>query len=81
MAALRRPDEAPPTVGLVVGRSVGGAVVRNRVRRRLRHALRQVGLEGGTDYVVIATPAVAEVEFERLVRWLRRATDELREEE
>lgn len=62
-----------PTVGVVAGKRVGSAVARNRAKRRLRAALREVPLETGTTYVVVADAPVVDVEFERLVDWLREA--------
>ena len=75
MASLPR-DDGAAAVGLVVNRSVGGAVQRNRVKRRLRHALREVALPAATDYVVIASAQVGEVEYRELVSWLKAAVKE-----
>lgn len=66
-------EEGPPRVGFVAGRKVGSAVQRNRAKRRLREAVRQIDLEEGKDYVVIATAAVNEVAFQILVDWLAAA--------
>lgn len=74
MVALPR-SQGAACVGLATGRGFSGAVERNRVKRRIRHALRQVSLAPATDYVVIATPEVGEVGFERLVDWLRSAVE------
>jgi ribonuclease P protein component len=52
-------------------------VRRNRIKRRLRSAVDQVGLQTGIDYVIIATPRVAEAPFERLTAWLSHAVEEL----
>lgn len=73
-----------PQVGVVAGRRVGNAVSRNRAKRRIREALRHVELESNMAYVVIASTAVVEADFDRLTRWLgeaiaeskRRTTDE-----
>ncbi len=65
----------PPRLGLIVSKSCGPAVVRNRIKRRLRAATRNVQLEPGTDYVIIATKEVAEVPFDRLTGWLERALE------
>jgi ribonuclease P protein component len=54
-------------IGLVVGKRVGNAVVRNRAKRRLRHALKQIPLEQGMDYVIIAEREVLDLPFESLV--------------
>lgn len=62
-----------PRVGLVVSKSAGSAVRRNRIKRRLRHTLREMPLEPGTDYVIIAENQVAEVPQGQLTGWLRRA--------
>ena len=53
--------DAPPRLGLVVGKTVGSAVVRNRVKRRLRHLLRERldALPRGTVLVVRALPPAA----------------------
>ena len=49
---------------------------RNRIKRRLRAAADAVELKPGIDHVIIATSQVAEVRFERLTEWLRRALEE-----
>lgn len=46
---------------------------RNRVKRRLRQAVREVPLEDGTDYVIVASEAVVHTPFDRLIRWLSEA--------
>ena len=63
----------PPRVGFVVGRKVGGAVQRNRAKRRLREAARKAPLQQGTDYVIVASAAVVDTPFDRLLRWLNTA--------
>jgi len=67
----------PPRLGLIVSKSCGSAVRRNRIKRRLRSAADQVGLQTGIDYVIIATPQVAEAPFDRLISWLSRAVEDL----
>jgi ribonuclease P protein component len=67
----------PPRLGLIVSKSCGSAVRRNRIKRRLRSAVDQVGLQTGIDYVILATPRVAEAPFERLTAWLSHAVEEL----
>jgi ribonuclease P protein component len=64
-------------VGLVVSRNCGSAVRRNRIKRRLRAAVQDVGLDNGNDYVIIATPQVAEIPFDQLRHWLKDAVEEL----
>lgn len=71
----------PPQVGIVAGRGVGGAVRRNRAKRRIREAFGLVPLEPNTAYVVVAGPEVADVAFDQLTEWLRRATAESTGEE
>lgn len=66
----------PPRLGLLVSRSCGPATRRNRIKRRLRSAAGTVELQPGTDYVIIATPQVAETPFGRLTDWLDRALEE-----
>ena len=46
---------------------------RNRAKRRLREAVRRVPLQQGTDYVIVASAAVVDTPFDRLVRWLKTA--------
>ena len=60
--------DAPPRVGLIVGRSVGGSVVRHQVARRLRAQLAaQVStLPSGIGLVVRALPDSADATSERL---------------
>lgn len=72
-------EPGPPAVGIVAGKRVGGAVARNRAKRRLRAALREVRLAADTAYVVVAEPEVVDVDYRRLVRWLRDAVVELTE--
>ncbi|MGD2060019.1 MAG: ribonuclease P protein component [Acidimicrobiia bacterium] len=66
----------PPRLGLVVSRSCGSAVRRNRIKRRLRSAAHRIGLLPGFDHVIIATSEVADVPFDRLSDWMRRALPE-----
>ena len=65
----------PPRLGLIVAKSCGTAVARNRIKRRLRAAAEASGLEPGVDYVIIASREVAEVPYDRLTGWLRRAVE------
>jgi len=62
-----------PRLGLLVSRSCGSAVRRNRIKRRLRAAAKGVELEPGIDYVIIATSQVAEVPYDQLSSWMKRA--------
>jgi ribonuclease P protein component len=64
-----------PQVGIVAGKRVGNAVRRNRAKRRLRAAMGHVVLNDGMAYIVIAGPAVPDVEFRRLGEWLAAAFD------
>lgn len=66
----------PPRLGLVVSKNCGTAVRRNRIKRRLRAAADTTELQPGTDYVIIATPEVADAPFDRLTGWLERAVKE-----
>ena len=56
-------SEAPPRLGVSVGRRVGGAVERNRVKRMLREAFRAVApsLPRGHDFVLVARSEAAEL--------------------
>ena len=57
-------------VGLVAGKRTGNAVQRNRAKRRIRQAVRQADIPAG-DYVVMAGPGTASVNFSELVSWIR----------
>ena len=63
-------------LGLAVS-AAGGAVTRNRVKRRLRHAVRELELQPGMDYVIIANREVAEAAYTRVRGWLGRALEEV----
>lgn len=54
--------EAPPRVGLVVGKGVGNAVTRNKVKRRIRHLVRErlSRLPRGAVLVIRALPAAGD---------------------
>jgi ribonuclease P protein component len=56
---------SPPRVAYAIGRAVGGAVVRNRLRRRLRTAVGAATPAPGA-YLIVASPAAADLEFEAL---------------
>jgi ribonuclease P protein component len=66
-------DPGLPQAAVVAGKRVGSAVRRNRAKRRLRAALDRAPLAADTAYVVVAGPAVVDVEFDRLSRWLSGA--------
>lgn len=68
-------------MGFVAGKRVGNAVRRNRAKRRMRAAMEQASPTAGKGYIVIAGPEVVEVEFRRVVGWLRATVeDDLPEE-
>lgn len=52
-------------------------MTRNRIKRRLRHAARELQLQPGMDYIIIANRQVAEVSFARIQGWLSRAFEGL----
>lgn len=57
---VRRDDEAPPRIGLAVGRRVGAAARRNRARRLLREAVRPlIPRLVACDIVITARPGIA----------------------
>ena len=64
-----------PSVGFVAGKRVGNAVRRNRAKRRLRAAMERVTVADAMAYIVIAGPAVVDVDFRRLVGWLQDAVE------
>jgi ribonuclease P protein component len=67
--------DGPASVGFVAGKRIGNAVRRNRAKRRLRAAMDRVRATDGMAYIVIAGPAVVDVDFGRLVQWLRAAVE------
>lgn len=64
------------TIGFVAGKRVGNAVRRNRAKRRLRAAMEQLSPTAGNVYIVIAGPGVVEVDFLRLVGWLKAVVED-----
>ena len=52
--------------GFSVSRRVGKAVVRNLVKRRLREIVRKESFKPGWDFVVIARPASADIQYPEL---------------
>lgn len=67
-----REDAAGDTrLGLAVPKSVGGAVTRNRLKRQLREAWDVAEAPGGSDYVLIARPGLADSIKTRGFQWLR----------
>jgi ribonuclease P protein component len=77
IVVVRLPGRSgPPRLGLVVAKGSGGAVTRNRIKRRLRHAAREIDLQPGTDYVIIARKEAAEMAFGQLVAVLNAAVAE-----
>jgi ribonuclease P protein component len=67
----------PPRIGLVAKVDRGRAVARNRARRRLREAVASVTPDGGFDIVITAGPEAHELEFQKLVRMVREAMQEV----
>ena len=74
-------DPGPPQVGVVAGRRVGSAVVRNRAKRRLREALLKAELSGGTSYLIVALPVIADAGFAEIAMWVRRGVRPSRRKE
>ena len=77
----REPDgeDAGPRLGLSVSRRVGGSVERSRVKRVLREAFRaeQEGLPTAADYVLVARPALRELDEREGLEGVRNALREL----
>ncbi len=68
-----------PRLGLSVSRRVGGSVERSRVKRVLREAFRveQESLSGDADYVLVARPALRELDEREGCEGVRRELREL----
>lgn len=66
-------------LGLSVSRRVGGSVERTRVKRVLREAFTAEGdgLAEGADYVLVARPALRELDEREGLEGVRRALREL----
>ena len=83
--ARRRPEAKSDDVGagFTASRKAGASVTRNRARRRLREAARkylpELGLSG-VDYVFVARPATAELDWARLLDDVQNALIRLRAE-
>ena len=74
-------DEAGARLGLSVSKRVGGSVERTRVKRVLREAFRAEGdrLVEGADYVLVARPALRELDDREGLEGVRRVLRELLE--
>lgn len=71
---LRREPGQLPRVGFTVGRALGGAVERNRMKRRLREAVRLTRpAQLPVDVVINPKKSLLKVEFEEVLREVRRA--------
>lgn len=73
-ARVLRTDLETTRFGMATSRAIGSAVVRNRVRRRIREALRAIGpaIRPGWDVLLIARTGLVEVDYETVVKTLRR---------
>lgn len=68
-------SESPVRFGFIVGKAVGNAVRRNRLRRQMKAVCLQLlpQLREGTDIVVRALPASADVTWATLQEEITRA--------
>jgi ribonuclease P protein component len=63
-------------VGIATAKKIGVKPRRNRVKRRVREAIRLAERNLGLDYVVIASPGVADAPFGRIGEEVRRLLNE-----
>jgi ribonuclease P protein component len=72
-------DADGPRLGLSVSRRVGGSVERSRVKRVLREAFKQeqAYVADGADYVLVARPALRELDERDGLEGVRTALREL----
>ena len=72
-------DDVGVRLGLSVSKRVGGSVDRTRVKRVLREAFRAEGdgLAAGADYVLVARPALRELDEREGLDGVRRVMREL----
>jgi ribonuclease P protein component len=72
-------DADGPRLGLSVSRRVGGSVERSRVKRVLREAFKQeqAHVADGADYVLVARPALRELDERDGLEGVRTALREL----
>ncbi|MBI2764063.1 MAG: ribonuclease P protein component [Chloroflexi bacterium] len=73
-ARVLRTDLETTRFAMATSRAIGTAVIRNRVRRRIREALRSMGptIQPGWDVLLIARAGLVDVDYETLVKTLRR---------
>lgn len=69
-------DGGRPRFGFTITKKIGNAVTRNRIRRRLKAALTALAphaARANIDYVVVARPPAAELDFTVLSAELAKA--------
>jgi ribonuclease P protein component len=75
-----RRNQLEPKFGIIVSSKVGKAVTRNKIKRRLRAILRSnlSKFSKDAEYVIIAYPQIANLNFENMTKEVEKAIETLK---